>query len=193
MSMPTQSHPATIPLPEGPDPAVHPARTFVRVWGDAMIPGFQQVPHALLKNQFRLGLSPLDVVIILNIAMHWWGRENLPYPTMERIAKRIGVSRRSIERRIAFLENAGIVKRMRFETNNKGKKIRRFDLAKLVALVEEQARNDPTFDFRKQRAALAVAGSTPATGLQPDIVQSQERPAASKPAGRARSVSPKET
>ena len=157
-----------------------------------MVPGFQQVPHVLLKNQFRFGLSPLDVLIVLNIGMHWWETTNLPYPTMERIAKRIGVSRRSVERRIKAMERRGVLKRLRYETNNKGKKIRRFDLSGLVALVEERARLDPIYDTRKLRAELAAAGSTPAAGLVPDTVQSQERPAASKPAGRVRPVSPKE-
>lgn len=126
-----------------------------QTWGEAQVLGFQQVPHALLRNQFRLRLSPLDLLIILNITMFWWTADNRPYPTIERIAQRMGVSRRSVERRISYMEKRRLLKRMPFETNEKGKKIRRFDMSGLVDAVEGYARQEPAFTKRQDRIDAA--------------------------------------
>lgn len=141
------------------------------VWGKSLGAGFQRLPHALLKNQARLGLSPLDIVIVLNLGIHWWTSENLPHPTIELIAARIGVSRRSIERRLNEMARRGLVARKTYETNDSGKKIRRFDLSGLVRAVEYYAIRDPVFIERQRRMDVTIAGmaSKPSAGSNPVI------------------------
>lgn len=143
------------------------------IWGVSHGAGFQLVPHALLKNQARLKLSALDILIVLNISLHWWKTGNLPYPKIETIAKRIGVARRSVERRIRVLERRGLIQRMRFEVDKKGKKIRRFDFSNLVKVVEYHAKRDPFFNYQRVRTLrdkdLAATDSISAAGRSPDV------------------------
>jgi hypothetical protein len=58
----------------------------------------------LFQAQSSLAIDPVDLVILLNISLHWWGASSLPYPAPSRIAARMGVSRRTIERRLISLE-----------------------------------------------------------------------------------------
>ena len=49
-------------------------------WGDAGIAGFQVLPDILLKKQVELGLSPTDMLVLINILMHWWYHDKRPFP-----------------------------------------------------------------------------------------------------------------
>lgn len=188
---PSQTSPsagAPQPIPAGPGPyAISP-------WGAALFGGFQRLPDALLKHQFRLELSPLDLAIVLNIALHYWAPGNLPHPTISLVAKRIGVSRRSVERRLEILESRNLVMRMHFEVSDKGKKIRRFDLSGLIAAVENYARREPSYEARRARYSgtkvLAVADSKSATGLTPDIFPTPEWLTESNRSAKRGKVSP---
>ncbi len=41
-------------------------------YGEAAVAGFQAVPDLLLRNQAKLNLSPTNLVVLLNVLMHWW-------------------------------------------------------------------------------------------------------------------------
>jgi hypothetical protein len=124
-------------------------------WGNALEAGFQQIPDVLIRAQRILGLDPLDLVILLNITMHWWEDDDLPYPRPSMIAKRIGVSTRTVERRLADLAQRGLVKRLPSETRKDGVAIRRFELSGLVHRLEALA-----------EANLAMRARPPSRGLQ---------------------------
>lgn len=112
-------------------------------WGISAQLGFQQIPNILFKNQAKLGLSAIELVVLLNVTLHWWEKNYLPSPRTSVIAKRIGVSRRTIERNIKSLEEKGFIRRRpRFQINtydNEKLTIREFDLTGLVVLLEEFA------------------------------------------------------
>src|SRR5438046_2315377 len=80
-------------------------------WGSALNAGFQVVPNVLVRAQTQLGLDAVDSMILLNLNLHWWQKDSLPYPPPSLIARRMGVSRRTIERRLFRLERAGWLKR----------------------------------------------------------------------------------
>jgi hypothetical protein len=111
------------------------AGTVTSKWGTAIDAGFQQVPDVLIRTQSQIGLSPLDLAILLNLTMHWWDKDNLPWPRPSVIAKRIGVSTRTIERRIAKMTDDGLIRRLPREKSD-GPTIRRFDLSGLVRRLE---------------------------------------------------------
>src|SRR5262245_27206588 len=90
-----------------PPPTQEVGYEVFRKWGAAAKGGFQAIPDTLIKYQERLGLTPLDVVVLLNITMHWWRADDLPFPSAALIAKRIGIGRRSVERRLAQLQKKG--------------------------------------------------------------------------------------
>ena len=48
--------------------------------GEAAVAGFQAVPNIQLRVQADLGLSTKDLVVLLNVLMHLWVPEQLPFP-----------------------------------------------------------------------------------------------------------------
>lgn len=90
-------------------------------WGEDVLTkgkGFLQVPALLLKNQHRLRtdggtVSATEMIVLLNILLHWWNRNDVVFPKAEDIAKRIGVTRRSIDRAVAGLVKGNLLKKER--------------------------------------------------------------------------------
>jgi len=108
-------------------------------WGSECIDsGFQAFPDVLLRCQRFLDLEPIDVVILLNITMHWWRYDDLPYPRPSFIAKRMAVSTRTVERRIFRLQQRGLLERRPSE-EVRGKTVRKYDLSGLTAKLKEYA------------------------------------------------------
>jgi hypothetical protein len=116
-----------------------PVDTLAERWGDAVAAGFTPVPNALLRAQASLGLSSTDVVVVLNILMHWWHRDRLPYPRPVAIAKRSGLSARTVQRSLSDLEKKGLIRRVRART-----KVEKSD-----AVIKQ---------FRRMRAHYDVSG-----------------------------------
>jgi hypothetical protein len=108
-------------------------------WGSALSAGFQVVPNVLLRAQSRLGLDAVDTIILLNINLHWWQKDSLPYPPPALIANRMGVSRRTVERRIFRLQKDGWLKRLPAPEGGEGIKIRKYDLTGLVERLRSAA------------------------------------------------------
>src|SRR5437016_855727 len=81
-----------------------------RKWGDEVFEcGYQMLPDVLLRCQRFLELEAMDVLILVNITMHWWKYDDLPYPRPSAIANRLGVSTRTVERRIAKMQERGLI------------------------------------------------------------------------------------
>lgn len=107
-----------------------------RKWGKAVDAGFMVVPDTLLRAQSVLELDTVDLAILLNIVMHWWSAGELPYPRPSVIAKRIGVTPRTVQRRLVELQNKGLIQRLGAERIKGGLSVRRFDLSGLVGRLE---------------------------------------------------------
>lgn len=118
-------------------------------WGEAVDAGFVPVPNMLLRAQAKLKLSPTTVIVLLNIMLHWWQRDRLPFPRSTAIAKRSGLSLRTVQRSIRDLEKKGLIARVR----NGRKGPARYDLTGLRKLLEEQAREDSWYRPEKVRNA----------------------------------------
>ncbi len=109
-------------------------------WGVAGRAGFQVVPNVLFRAQQYLELDSTDVVILLNLSLHWWAADNLPFPSTGIISQRMGVSRRTIERRLEVLERKGLIKRLKPSAPTEGKpKVRKIELTGLVKKLESAA------------------------------------------------------
>lgn len=90
-------------------------------WGkEVMAAGWLAWPSVLLQRQQAFGLDPLDLNILLQIADHWRGPENHPYPSKKTLAVRIGVKARTIQRRITRLVNDGLLDRVERRDNQHG-------------------------------------------------------------------------
>lgn len=73
--------------------------------------GWTAIPVVIFERQRALGLDALDVNIVLHLAGFWWTPDNKPHPSKTRIADAIGVTARTVQRRIAMLEKAGYIHR----------------------------------------------------------------------------------
>lgn len=108
-------------------------------WGSALNAGFQVIPNVLFKAQSKLSLDAVDCIILLNLNLHWWEKDKLPYPRPALIARRMGVSRRTIERRLFRLEKAGWLKRLPADASDGQPKARKYDLSGTVQRLQQAA------------------------------------------------------
>lgn len=115
-------------------------------YGEASIAGFQAVPDLLLKHQGALRLSPTDLVVLLNVLMHWWYPTKKPFPRSSTIAKRMGLTPRTVQRSLQQLEELGLLAR---EKDEAGRTI--LDPAPLVKKLSALAKTDPDYQIRRMR------------------------------------------
>lgn len=112
-------------------------------YGEASIAGFQAVPDLLLKNQAALGLSPTDLVVLLNVLMHWWYPSQKPFPRATTISTRMGVTPRTVQRALNELEKLGLLVRVKEGDRTY------LDPAPLVAKLTELAKSDTDYQIRR--------------------------------------------
>ncbi len=110
-------------------------------WGDAVKAGYQIFPDVLLRWQHLLKLSPTDIVVIANLNQAWWYEDRLPYLQPQTIAKRMGVSERSVQRCLSRLRKRGLLRQVR-ERQNDGTVRYYHDLSSLRTQLERLARRD---------------------------------------------------
>ncbi|MES2149814.1 MAG: helix-turn-helix domain-containing protein [Pseudomonadota bacterium] len=103
-------------------------------WGAALNDGFVVIPSALLRHQHELGIDGGEVVVLLNLLMSWWKASDMPFPQTSTLAKRMGVSRRTVQRHVESLEKKQFIRRMWNGTSEKtDRAVARYDLSGIVA------------------------------------------------------------
>jgi predicted transcriptional regulator len=124
-------------------------------WGRAVTGGrngYQLLPDVLVRNQHRLGLTSTEMVVLVNILMHWWESEpeKMPHPRAEQIAKRIGSSTRTVQRCVDKMCSAGLLEWMAPERGKNGLTVRPLNVQglvqKLQKFAEETELVDESFD-----------------------------------------------
>jgi len=82
-------------------------------WGSAVssggLTGFLALPEVLIRSQSRLGITSTEMMVLINILMHWWISDRKPFPGNYPIARRMGVCRRTVQRAIRSLEEKGLI------------------------------------------------------------------------------------
>ena len=101
--------------------------------------GFTAVPDILIRSQGQLKLSSTEMMVLLNILLHWWRDDEWPYPRISTIGDRMGVNRRTVERAVRSLQEKGLVRHGRSEGMGGGPVARRFDLSGLVDVLRSRA------------------------------------------------------
>ncbi len=104
------------PPPPPAEPGETPSKKVVasheRIWGKRVVShGYAGVPSILLRAQSRLGVSPLQFAILVQLLDYWRDPERAPFPSKLDLASRIGVKPKTIQLNMAQLEKAGLVKR----------------------------------------------------------------------------------
>ena len=125
--------------------------------------GFCIIPSLLLRAQQRLGLNPTQLAVLLQLCDYWWDHERKPYPSKERIAERLGLGPRQVQRYMAELEKAGLLQRNKRTAENGGRLSNEYDLSGLVEKLKKIAPEMEEAKALKRQAAkrggLKAAGA----------------------------------
>lgn len=98
--------------------------------------GFVAIPVALLRLQSKFELTPTEMLVLINMLVHWWDPTRAVYPRSTTIAKRMGIDKRTVQRATQKLERAGLLTR---SVNEDGLRIFTFE-----RLVEKLVRDLPS-------------------------------------------------
>ena len=132
-----------------------------RKWGKLVMGlGFCIVPSLLLRAQQRLKLNPTELAVLMHLADYWWDVDRKPYPSKKTLGERLGLSPRQVQRYIANMEAAGLVKRVERTAWHRGKLSNEYDLSGLVKRLKEL---EPEFreveaDAKSRRREVARPG-----------------------------------
>jgi hypothetical protein len=74
--------------------------------------GWTAFPSIFLDKQHALGLDPVDVNILLQLAKHWWFTENPPHPSKATLAELMNIDPSTVRRRITRMVDAGFIRRV---------------------------------------------------------------------------------
>ena len=99
-------------------------RTNEKKWTKPLMDaGWTALPSVIIENQKQLGLSPLDLNIVLYLASKWWTAEGKPFPSKSTMAKAMDVHPRTIQKHVAGLEGAGYIRREERRTEPAARRI----------------------------------------------------------------------
>jgi predicted transcriptional regulator len=128
-------------------PAKPPSAKAIAKWGkDVWELGFNSVPAILFHGQRRLGLSCNQMCVLMQLADFWWDAGRKPFPSVEELSTRLGLSIRQVRRIVASLEQVGYVKRIERRLPKRGKTSNEYDLSGLVGALAKIAP-----DFKQER------------------------------------------
>ncbi|MEX3946013.1 helix-turn-helix domain-containing protein [Paraburkholderia sp. BR10937] len=121
-------------------------------FGDALLPGFTVIPAILLREQRTLHLSDGEMLVTMHLLLAWWERDRLPYTKPATVARRMGVTARTVQRHMKGLEEKGYLTRVAGEEE---KEKVSFDLAPLVSKLQELGREAQAARWKVQTAEQA--------------------------------------
>lgn len=87
--------------------------------------GFVAVPLSLLRLQAKYELTATDLIVLINLLAHWWDPARPVYPRSTTIAKRMGVTKRTVQRSTERLLKQGLMEREFLED---GRRVFSFDV-----------------------------------------------------------------
>jgi predicted transcriptional regulator len=83
-----------------------------RIWGKAVRNyGYAGIPSIMIQGQRRLGVTPLQMNILIQLLDYLYDPTRHPFPRKKEIADRLGVNPKTIQINIRALEKAGLIKR----------------------------------------------------------------------------------
>lgn len=98
-----------------------------------MAAGWTAMPSVIIEKQEALGLDALDMNIILHLSHYWWTPDNLPHPSVETIAKAVGVGSRAVQKRIKALHELGLIEREERRHTPYGSQTNKYGFKGLIA------------------------------------------------------------
>lgn len=146
-------------------------RKVASKWGKTLAEsGWTSFPNVIFERQQALQLSPLDINILLHLAGNWWNADSNPFRTKKSLALAIGVTPRTIQRRIEEMERWGYIKRIYRKASVGDNLPNEYDLSGLIEKVEPFAKEK--IADRAAKEAEKIASITRKRPLK--IVKSSE-------------------
>jgi len=99
---------------------------------ELMDAGFTVIPNIIIERQLVLGLDALDINILMHICTYWWTPENKPHPAKRTIAEAMGITPRTVQRRIKKLQDVGFVLREERRVDKGASKTNNYHLDGLI-------------------------------------------------------------
>lgn len=131
-------------------------------FGDALLLGFTVIPAILLREQHALRLNDGEMLVAMHLMLAWWEKERLPYTKPATIARRMGVTARTVQRHMKGLEEKNVLLRVVDPVDNEKTS---FDLAPLVSRLEDLGRK--AFAARWKAHAAEQAADQPVSSAIP--------------------------
>lgn len=80
-------------------------------WGSAILDdGWTAIPNKLLKNAAQLDLDPTETLTLIYLVRFWWTADEMPYPSISKTSEQMGVTRKTLGKKFASLEDKGLIK-----------------------------------------------------------------------------------
>jgi len=125
---------------------------------ELMDAGWTALPSVIIERQKVLGLDPLDMNIILHLANYWWTRDNKPHPSKGTIAEAMGVTARTVQRRISALQSSGLIRREERRVKGKGSRTNLYHFDGLISAAQPYAKEKvKKIEERQTDRKMAVA------------------------------------
>ncbi len=134
--------------------------TLEKRWGTKVFShGYTVVPSILVQGQRRLGLSAVQLNVLLQLLDHWWKNDKMPFPAKATIAERMDITPRYVQKVIKELEEAGFVKRVARKSRHGDPDTNLYDLRGLVRKLKKL---EPDFaDAREKKRQIQENLETP--------------------------------
>lgn len=113
--------------------------------------GWTSFPNIIFERQAALGLTPLDINILLHLAGYWWKPGDNAHPSKATIAKAIGILPRTVQKRIAAMEGAGFIQRIYRRTGVGDNDTNEYDLRGLIKAAKPFAEEKIAERERRQK------------------------------------------
>jgi hypothetical protein len=136
--------------------------TFLARYGATVLRGgIAAIPTAIFTYQALLDLSPQETWFISYILAHKWD-EDLPYPSLRKMAERTGLSVRQLHRiKDAIVEKGYLQLVPRHRAEDGGQDSNAYDFGGLFGRIEELLRADGRLVEERQSAPYPEAGGEP--------------------------------
>lgn len=131
-----------------------------RIFGTKVLShGYTGVPNILLRAQKRLGITPTQLNIIVQLLSYYYDPARPPFPTKRDLAQRVGITEQTLRINIKALEDAGLITREQWKTAAGDYGSNRYHMSGLVKKLKEL---EPDFEEeRKERQEARKLTETP--------------------------------
>jgi DNA-binding MarR family transcriptional regulator len=139
-------------------------RALEQKWTKTLIqPGYTAIPSVIVQQMGVLGLTPLDLAILMQILSYWWKVDNPPSPSIKTIAGGIGVSQSTVKRRIKMMVAARFLKRTERRLADARNKTNVYEFGPLIeaATPYAEAKLEQIAEYKEKKQKLLTKKGKP--------------------------------